>query len=312
MGVKIQNTHSVLEGRASGRKVCFMNDEQLKASVAMRDRILAATADERRKRAATQPQQQTTKPRQEKEPSRTEKAKRARICDMLRGGFSSADYPDFVIDDVDAMLRTGIRHLADDTEEEYFAQCSAEWHFSRFVGDGADLAVAVYNLAMRIAGHDGGVFFPSIKNLARYFDKSTHQVSEALHLLADAQFFERPKDQRPGETVRYVVVSHKTWAGRHPGCCCRKAELPDYMMGDPLGRTMYGISGGKMRFFPEWLTSARKYTDDAGILAAFQTFADAEMAPGGKDFREAPFKRFMERLRAQYPKNNEAGTPRAV
>jgi hypothetical protein len=236
--------------------------------------------------------------------SRAENKRRAHVLGLI----GMDDMPKQFIEAISDAMRVEFRRR-DNDEEEFCAYCSAEWHFARFHGDGSELCAALYNMALHIAG-EGGVFFFSVPNLARYFDTSTHRVREALHLLADSQFFELPPKIRKGETVRYRPVTHKTWSERHPGMCCRKESLPDYMQGDPLGRVLWGISGGKMKFFPEWLDHLRKFANDAAIEQAFRIFADGERVPGAFNFKQAAFKRFAHQVRKQYPKTSSDPLPK--
>jgi hypothetical protein len=199
------------------------------------------------------------------------------------------EFPDLFLRPLHDAQRTGRRHVPEDEVAPY--HCSSEWHFARFMGDGARVAPLVYGIMFHL-GSKSNDAFPSIQKLARYFNVNDDYLYAAVNLLVIAGFLEVLESEQ-GKTVHYRPVGHEEWAGKHPGFCVHKDELY-FSKGDELGRALYGILGGE-KYHPNILKGLRNTgVTDAGIkLAAVQFMKTDHGNGGGKDRR----KRFQAYLR---------------
>ncbi len=132
--------------------------------------------------------------------------------------------------------------------------CSAEWHIARLK---SSYALAVYGLALKVAGGDGGVWHAAEKNVAEYFGCSRFSIMRAYAEIEKLGFFikvrgapETRREDGQFSSGIYRVLSHDTWAKDHPGQCTTKMEMP--WSGEPhtterdrLGQEMFRQSGLK-------------------------------------------------------------------
>lgn len=208
------------------------------------------------------------------------------------------DFPDGLLRTIEDAQHTGLRKI-DRAEEDSAIECSAEYHFARFTGDGASVAPLIYQIAFHLS-HKSKVFNVSAQNLATYLNVNADYVYAAIRLLVNSWFLE-PIEAEPGQPVKYRPVGHKEWARRNPGYCTLmfKNHGSD---GDELGRQLYGILGGE-HFFTNVLAGFRK-TDlsDAEICDHAKRFFQEDKGKGsGKERR----KRFGEYLKLQVAGKSE-------
>ena len=198
---------------------------------------------------------------------------------------SSSPLPNFI-------PHTGLYKVNAD-EQDSPIECSAEYHFARFTGDGATIAPLIYQIAFRLA-KKSETFNLSAKKLAAYLDVNAEYVYKALRLLVDAGFLRRI-EKKAGRPTLYRPISHRDWQPEHPNCCTAMIKLP-YSEGDQLGRQLHGILGGET-FFPNVLTGFRKSgLSDAEICDHAKQFLQEDKGKGsGKERR----KRFGEYLKLQ-------------
>lgn len=132
-------------------------------------------------------------------------------------------------------------------ENEYF-HCSWEWHIAR----SSSVCSLIYPFAFRVSGGKKTElkkrrFFPSAGALAIYFDYSECQVRRGLRTLEQAGFFQLIARKKFLPT-QYRVLSHDEWALKHKGKCTIKVEFPWAGEGDPLGRSLWKITCGQVKF----------------------------------------------------------------
>lgn len=148
--------------------------------------------------------------------------------------------------------------------------CSAEWHLERL--DYPRLATAIYSIAFRISKNTGR-FSVSYPNLAEYFDADERHVARAVRQLRQIEFFEWLAAD-PGHSCVYRPVPHSEWSRSHPGKCTEKIALPWDWEGDPLGRQLFAICDGRIKFFyPNVLKGMRNTgLSDAEIVECMKEF----------------------------------------
>jgi len=190
-----------------------------------------------------------------------------------------------IVGAVDDQLRVGARHTTD--ADEFVLECSSEWHFARFTGDGATMASLVYSVAFHLAGKDGTLFV-SVPNLARYLNAKEYPVRKAAELLVLSGFFQRSgaSGDDDGGTRAYRPVPHSEWAKSHPGMCCHRFKMHGCDPDAALGRAMYAATDGRFKFYGNVLKGWRKLG-----------FTDTELAEHCRAFWQADQRRHGFRTR---------------
>jgi hypothetical protein len=170
--------------------------------------------------------------------------------------------------------------------------CSTEYHLARFKSNVAPL---IYSLGLRLS-QDSGVFYASGETLAPYLKVSYSGILRALRELVSSGFFEVVSREAFRPTA-YRILKHEEWAANHPGTCCTRMQFPwSDDPGDPLGIEMFSASGGRVKFYPAYLTALRKTgLDDQAILARWKEFLETEVSARPR-WRSA-FHRFLKQLR---------------
>lgn len=168
------------------------------------------------------------------------------------------------------------------TEREGSFYCGAEWHLQQMK---SRLACPLYNWARRLS-QKSGVLSASAEHMAEYFGVNRKTVLCALEELAESGFLviDRSERFRPNT---YKVLDHKEWIKRHPNRCVGKVSFPWEGEGDPLGRQLYAISGGRVKFWPRQMTGLRNLGfSDEQIIERFQSFID-QASYTGKRWKHA-------------------------
>jgi len=148
--------------------------------------------------------------------------------------------------------------------------CSAEWHLQQMK---SRLASSLYNWARRLS-KQSRVFSASAEHVAEYFGVNRKTALSALEELAENGFFIIDRSERFKPNV-YRVISHNEWAKRNPSRCVEKIAFPWDGEGDPLGRQLYAISGGRVKFWPLQMNGLRNMGfPDEQIIEHFRTFID--------------------------------------
>jgi hypothetical protein len=157
-------------------------------------------------------------------------------------------------------------------ENEYFF-CSWEWHIARL----SPVCRSIYPLAFEVSG---GIetklldrrFFASAESLAKYFDYGVCQVRRGLIELEKAGFFQLIRRKRFKPT-HYRVLSHVDWASKHPGKCTNRVKYPWTGEGDPLGQSLWKMSGGEVKFANFQVANLRKLgVDEDNVVKKFCTY----------------------------------------
>jgi hypothetical protein len=160
-------------------------------------------------------------------------------------------------------------------EGESRFHCGAVYHLVRVKGLGSDFVFPLYDLSMRIA-HDSGRFFPRMTELEPYLDCDRNQLYNAAARLVEAGFWVVLQKVR-GKAAEYRPLSHEDWVATHgDAACCKKAAMPwDDEEQDPLGKALFGVTGGA-QFFPQVLQGWRKKSGlpDEQIVARAKEFME--------------------------------------
>jgi hypothetical protein len=158
--------------------------------------------------------------------------------------------------------------------------CNAVYHRVRCRGGGSDYVLPLYDLSMRV-GYKSGRFFVRMTELASYLNCHRNQLYLAAGLLEGSGFWVVQSHVR-GKAVEYRPLSHEDWVATcGDGKCCKKAAMPwDGEEQDPLGKALYGVTGG-CQFFPNVLKGWREnsgLTDEQILERAeeFMSTADAQ------------------------------------
>lgn len=214
--------------------------------------------------------------------------RRAELLTLLK----VKEFPEPLLQAIDALLRTGLRTVNPDNEDAPI-ECCAEYHFARMSGVGATLAPLLYFISFRLAKESGN-FHLSLQKLQRFLNvQKDDYMYAAAYLLAASGFWE-VIEAPLGEPVRYRPIGHEEWARKHPGFCTSRLKLA-YSDGDELGRALYGILGEE--YFDNVLKGLRNTgaSDEQIKEAAKQFMAEDKNRGVGRERR----KRFQEYLESK-------------
>jgi hypothetical protein len=149
------------------------------------------------------------------------------------------------------------------SDSNYF--CTAEWHLSFLHSRFCPL---IYGLAFRLSTKSG-LFYASQVRLAEYFGASRRSVWSAVRELEKLGFLVRVARRRSFAPTVYRVVEHCSWAESHPEQCAKKLEMPWATDNPDLGRCLFSISGGQVKFRPQQIEFLQKQYTDAEIEFGF-------------------------------------------
>jgi hypothetical protein len=151
---------------------------------------------------------------------------------------------------------SSVRKNRESPTTEY--HCTAEWHFARLH---SKYSALLHGFALHIST-ESGRFYCSQVRLAGYFGCSRRAIWTAIHELERAGFFVRISSSAFCTNV-YTVLDHPAWAKRNPGKCTTKIDMHWSAEGPELGRRLYAISGGRVKFRPEQIRYLQdRYTDE--------------------------------------------------
>ncbi len=151
--------------------------------------------------------------------------------------------------------------------------CSWEWHLARL----SSVCSLIYPFAFRLSGGNETEllhrrFFASADSLAAYFGYSACQVRRGLKELEVVGFFQLIARNKFKPT-QFRVLSHNDWASKHKGKCTMKVEFPWAGEGDPLGQSLWRMSGGLVKFGDFQVRNLRNLeVDENKIVDEFSTF----------------------------------------
>ena len=157
-------------------------------------------------------------------------------------------------------------------ENEFFF-CSWEWHIARL----SSVCALIYPFAFKVSG---GIesklfdrrFFASAVSLATYFGYSECQVRRGLKELENAGFFQLIA-RKKFKPTHYRVLSHDEWAAKHKRRCTTKVQFPWTGEGDPLGRSLWKMTCGEVRFGDFQMRGLRNLgVDQNKILEEFSVY----------------------------------------
>jgi hypothetical protein len=171
--------------------------------------------------------------------------------------------------------------------------CSWEWHFAHF---DSRLAPLLYSWGCRLS-NKSEVFYPSAESMASHFCRHRTTVLRALQELV-ANGWAEALQREPGKSVVYHFLDHEEWARNNPECCTEKDVMPWEGEGDPLGRELHAVSGGRAKFLPHQMIGLRKSGfSDQQIVSEFRTFLDRNPQTGS-DWENVyyPFRSLLIRL----------------
>jgi hypothetical protein len=163
-------------------------------------------------------------------------------------------------------------YLDSNLENEYY-YCSWEWHIARL----SPVCSLIYPYAFRVSGGMNTQladrrFFGSAKSLATYFDYSESQVRRGLLELEEIGFFQLIA-RKKFKPTHFRVLSHDDWAAKQKGKCTTKREFPWTGEGDSLGRSLWKMSGGHVRFADFQVKGLRKLgVDESKVVAQFSAY----------------------------------------
>jgi hypothetical protein len=171
--------------------------------------------------------------------------------------------------------------------------CSPEWHLARF----GLATVLTYSLAYRLS-KKYGKFTGSAERVGIYFGMNEKTIDRAFANLLEIGFFElHESGQAKFESSIYVVLSHTDWADTYPGQCREKEEFI-WSKGDPLGRELYSLSDGRVKFKEYQIGSYRKlgFTDHEISCHWLNFLNENPLAENSKSWRKSASYHFNEYL----------------
>ena len=146
--------------------------------------------------------------------------------------------------------------------------CSSERHLARLKTQCVGI---VHSHALRMSKESEN-YYCSIPQMAAYFDKDPRTIRAAFRELTKLGFFEVIRREN-GKAVNYRPLGHTEWAEKHPGQCVEKLAMPWDGETDPLGRSLYSVSGARVTFFPNVLKGLRRHEfTDAEIITEWKQF----------------------------------------
>lgn len=157
-------------------------------------------------------------------------------------------------------------------ENEYF-HCSWEWHVARL----SPVCALLCPFAFKVSGGKEKElrdrrFFASAGALADYFGYSESQIRRGLNALVDLGFFQLVSSKKFTPN-HYRVLSHDDWAQKNKGRCTSKTQFPWTGEGDPLGRSLWTLSGGQVKFADFQVTNIRKLgLDEETVVKGFSSY----------------------------------------
>lgn len=145
--------------------------------------------------------------------------------------------------------------------------CCAEWHIAQFRwASGA--AALIYPWALRLCNSgDKRIFRASVAQAAEFFGLGMRTAQRAFEKLKDAGLFillESGKDNY--EASVFQILTHQEWAAKNPGQCTTKYDNGWAATEDPLGRELFSLSGGKVKFKPFQVHTYRKTVPDSELI----------------------------------------------
>lgn len=165
-------------------------------------------------------------------------------------------------------------HLELNLENDYY-HCSYEWHIARL----SSVCSLIYPFAFRVSGGmDTSLadrrFYGSAGSLATYFDYSESQVRRGLIELEEIGFFQLIA-RKKFKPTQFRVLSHDDWKVNHKGKCTAKSQYPWTGEGDPLGRSLWKMSGGLVKFGDFQVKGLRNLgVDESKVVAEFSAYWD--------------------------------------
>lgn len=165
-------------------------------------------------------------------------------------------------------------YLDSNLENDYY-HCSYEWHIARL----SPVCSLIYPFAFRVSGGmDTSLadrrFYGSAGSLATYFDYSECQVRRGLLELEEIGFFQLIA-RKKFKPTQFRVLSHDDWKVKHKENCTAKSQYPWTGEGDSLGRSLWKISGGQVKFRDFQVKGLRNLgVDESKVVAEFSTYWD--------------------------------------
>jgi hypothetical protein len=147
--------------------------------------------------------------------------------------------------------------------DEYY--CTIERHLAKLR---SKYATPVYCFALRLS-RKSGRFYASQIRMANYFGCSRRTMGTTFGELERGRFFRRISTSR-FQTNVYMVQDHPAWTKENPGQCVTKCEMPWSNDGPDLGRQLYAISGGRVKFRPEQIKCLTELFSEEEIEHGFR------------------------------------------
>jgi hypothetical protein len=185
-------------------------------------------------------------------------------------------------------------------------RCSAEWHIEKL---GCKHALAIYQIALRVA-FKSGRFSVAYPTLATYFNAHERTIRRAVHGLREIEFFEL-LSREPGHPVVYRPILHKPeWMEKHPNACIEKIAMPWDGEGDLLGRELFSLCDGRIKFFYPAVMKGMRSTgfSDLEIAAHMKRFRQVDV-PTSEKWTTGFIGRFVKYLKEQRETTNNPGQP---
>jgi|SRR6267142_152046 len=155
-------------------------------------------------------------------------------------------------------------------------KCGHYWHFCK---SGQYLAIYDFIGSLTLGGQRH--FFATTTKVAAFFKFNPENTRRVIANLKKKGWLEQRTDGK------WYYVSHDERAKKFPHECKERPLLEWQVETDPLVGQLYALSGGKLRVYPNIITSLRKLcSDDTRILDLFQqalAHAEKKRAAGSHD-----------------------------
>lgn len=177
-------------------------------------------------------------------------------------------------------------------------RCKAAYHISQLKGAGEESTFLLYDICCALA-HETHKAFPSMRGLAPYLHRDEDVLCRSAKLLVNAGWL-RVESRKNGSPTIYAPVSHDEFVAVNGAGSCVQTYSPDYWLQDPLGKQIYGLTGGIKIGGPNVLAGWRKlFSRDEIIFMHAEHYLKTHPTPRHKNEYTLWLKGFGSYLREQ-------------
>lgn len=177
--------------------------------------------------------------------------------------------------------------------------CRPAYHITQLTGKGSAIAFALYDLHCALGYKTHKSFLNLKTDVAPYLHRHRTELGAANALLEKAGWL-IAESHKNGSPTQYRPISHDHYVSSHGSESCVQTCAPDYWQHDPLGKALYGFTGGIKVGGPNVLAGWRKlFAQDELIIMHLEKYAALNPTPRYKHEYTTWLKGFGDYLREQ-------------